>query len=100
MAPLRGDTPSGTSGEWKRVLEATREGEPRFAPAGRLQTHWTQPIDVEGVAGRVASVSFVAALDSAERERLLEQVREQARRYPAPLTLPYTAEIFCYRRVG
>jgi len=100
MAPLQGDTPSGTSGVWRRVLEDGTEGAARFEPEARFETSWRQPTDVEGVARRVASVSFVAALANAERERFLEQVRTEARRYPPPLTLPYTAEIFTYRRAG
>jgi SAM-dependent methyltransferase len=100
MAPLRSDTPSGTSGEWRRVLETPHGESPRFIPVAQLRTPWRQPIDVDGVAGRVASVSFVAAMDSAARQELLEEVRNEARRYPPPLTLPHTAEIFCYRRAG
>ncbi|HVA02324.1 MAG TPA: hypothetical protein VMU64_01140 [Acidimicrobiales bacterium] len=46
----------------------------------------------------MASVSFIAAMDSTARQGLLEQVRTEARRHPLPLELPYTAEIFCYRR--
>jgi SAM-dependent methyltransferase len=98
MAPLRSDTPSGTSGEWRRALEAPHGGSPRFIPVAQLHTPWRQPIDVDGVAGRVASVSFVAAMDSSARQELLEEVRNEARRYPPPLTLPHTAEVFCYRR--
>jgi SAM-dependent methyltransferase len=100
MAPWRGDTPSGTSGAWRRVLEETGADTPRFLPEAQFQTPWSQPTDVEGVAGRVASVSFVAALGDVEREQLLEQVRAEARRCPPPLALPYTAEIFTYRRSG
>ncbi len=107
MAPLQGDTPSGTSGEWRRVLAQSapggdREGTggaPCFEPEARFEAPWRQPTDVEGVARRVASVSFVAALANAERERFLEHVRTAARRYPPPLTLPYTTEIYIYRRV-
>ncbi len=99
MAPWQGDTPSGVSGRWRRVLEGAGEGARRFSPAAQLHAPWRQPIDVEGVAGRVASVSFVAAMDRAGRERLLEDVRREARRHPPPLALPYTTEIFCYRRV-
>jgi len=103
MAPLQGDTPSGTSGEWRRALEEGADGaggSARFSPEARFETPWRQPTDVEGVVLRVASVSFVAALAHAERERYLEQVRTEARRYPPPLTLPYTTEIFTYRRAG
>jgi len=100
MAPLRGDTPSGTSGRWRRVLEGVGGAVPHFSPHAQLHTPWRQPVDVEGVAGRVASVSFVAAMDVASREQLLEEVRSAARLYPSPLTLPYTTEIFCYRRTA
>ena len=99
MAPWRGDTPSGTSGEWRRVLEQTEPGVSLFSFESELRAPWGQAIDVEGVAGRVASVSFVAALSDAARRRLLDEVRDEARRYPEPLVLPYTAEAFCYRRV-
>ena len=100
MAPLQGDTPSGTSGEWRRVLEKGADGataSARFVAEARFETPWRQPTDVEGVARRVASVSFVAALPDAERAPFLERVRAEARRYPPPLALPYTAEIFTYR---
>ncbi|HEY5025313.1 MAG TPA: methyltransferase domain-containing protein [Acidimicrobiales bacterium] len=100
MAPLRGDTPSGATGEWRRVLHDAGRATPRFVPEAQLRAPWSHPIDVDGVAGRVASVSFVAGMDPAERERLLEEVRTEARRYPPPLSLRYTTEIFCYRRAG
>jgi SAM-dependent methyltransferase len=98
MAPLQGDAPSGVSGEWRHVLHDAGGATPRFVPVAQLRTPWRQPIDVEGVANRVASVSFVAGMDPADRERLLEEVRTEARRYPPPLSLPYVTEIFCYRR--
>ena len=98
MAPLQGDTPSGTSGAWRRVMEDGAHGAPRFISEAHFETPWSQPTDVDGVARRVASVSFVAALGSAEREQFLEQVRAEARRHRAPLALPYTTEIFTYRR--
>jgi SAM-dependent methyltransferase len=98
MAPLRGDTPANESGEWRRVLEDPTGDAARFVPEATFQSPWRQPTDVEGVAGRVASVSFVARMDSGARHRLLERVRCEARRYPPPLSLPYVTEIYCYRR--
>jgi SAM-dependent methyltransferase len=98
MAPLQGTTPSGTTGEWRDVLGAATDGGARFVADAQFRVPWRQPVDVEGVAGRVASVSFIAALGDADRRRLLEEVRTEARRYPPPLALPYSAEIFCYRR--
>jgi len=100
LAPLQGDTPSGLTGAWRHALETATDGGPRFVADAHVAVPWRQPVDVEGVAGRVASVSFVAALDDAARARLLEEVRTEARRHPAPLALPYTAEVFSYRRAG
>jgi ubiquinone/menaquinone biosynthesis C-methylase UbiE len=98
MAPLRGDVPSNESGQWRRVLESTGADAAPFVPDAQFHAPWLQPTDVDGVAGRVASVSFVAAMDGVAREQLLDEVRREARRYPAPLALPYVTEIYCYRR--
>lgn len=98
MAPLQGDTPSGGSGEWRRILHDAGGASPRFVPDAQFRASWRHALDVEGVAGRVASVSFVAGMDPTGRERLLDEVRAEARRYPSPLTLPYTTQIFSYRR--
>jgi hypothetical protein len=57
-------------------------------------------VDVEGVADRVASVSFIAALPEAERARLLDRVRAVASEMDPPLALPYVADVFAYRRIG
>jgi ubiquinone/menaquinone biosynthesis C-methylase UbiE len=100
MAPLRGDTPSNESGEWRRVLENATGDAARFVPDAQFHTPWRQSIDVDGVAGRVASVSFVAQMEGVARQRLLERVRREARRYPPPIALPYVTEIYCYRRAG
>jgi hypothetical protein len=100
MAPLQGDTPSGASGEWRHALHDTARASPRFVPDAQLRTPWRQTLDVEGVVARVASVSFVAGLDPVDRGSFLDQVRAEARRYPAPLAFPYVTEIFTYRRAG
>ncbi len=98
MEPWRGDTPSRASGAWREVLEDARHGPCRFVPEAHFQSPWSQPTDVDGVVGRVASVSFVAAMDDATRQGLLAQVRAAAEQQPAPLALPYVTDIHCYRR--
>jgi SAM-dependent methyltransferase len=100
MASMRGDVPSRESGQWRRALEGASPGAARFVPEAEFHVPWSQPTDVESVARRIASVSFVAAMDDVEREQLLEEVRVEARRYRAPLELPHVTEIYCYRRVG
>ena len=97
MAPLRGDAPSLESGLWRAALEGPGGGA-CFTPGAHFTVDWRQPIDVDGVADRVASVSFVASLAEPERAGILEQARAAARSRPAPLALPYTAEVTCYRR--
>ncbi len=95
MEPWRGDTPSYDSGQWRRALEPFD----LFEPGGELRVPWRQAVDVEGVADRVASVSFIAAMSDANRSRLLDDVRALAAEIPPPLSLAYVAEVFSYRRV-
>ncbi len=95
MEPRRGDTPSYTTGEWRHVLEP----EELFEAGPEFRLSWHQPVDVDGVADRVASVSFIAALSGADRARLLDQVRQVATGTPPPLALAYVAEVFTFTRV-
>lgn len=96
MEPVREGTPSYDTGEWRAVLE------PGELFGGREEFHvpWEQAVDVEGVAERVASVSFIAALAERDRERLLDEVRGVAAGVDGPLSLKYVADVFAYRRTG
>lgn len=97
MAPWRGPAPTHESGEWRRAVEGVAGGR-LFRPEGRFEVAWRQPLDVEGVVARVASVSFIAAMDQAARARLLGEVRDAAVATRAPISLPYLTEVFAYRR--
>jgi len=99
LAPLRHGAPAFESGLWRRALEGPA-GATRFAPDGHCSVPWRQPVDVEGVAARVASVSFVAALGASARAAVLERARAAARAIGGSLSLSYTAEASCFRRVG
>jgi hypothetical protein len=87
MAPYRGDTPEHASGAW------------RDAFAGRELTEWTfaftQELDADGLADRVGSTSFIAVLEDAERDRVLERVRVLAG--DGPVAVPYVCEIHLWR---
>ena len=96
MEPMRGDTPSHESGRWRRVFES---GD-RFMARGETHVRWRQPVDVDAVADRVASVSFIAAMAEDERTRLLERVRTAASDTPAPLALVYVTDVYCFTRMG
>ena len=94
MEPLRGDTPSYTTGEWRGVLD---DGE-LFSGGEEFHWAWRQPVDVDGVADRVASVSFIAALAPGDRSPLLDRVRAVASEMAPPLTLAYVADVFVFSR--
>jgi ubiquinone/menaquinone biosynthesis C-methylase UbiE len=94
MEPQRAGTPSYESGAWRRALEP---GE-LFDVAGEFHVAWHQPTDVEGVADRVASVSFIAAMAPTDRDRLLDRVRAEARALDQPLAFSYEADVFTFAR--
>ena len=87
MAPYRGDAPSHGSGAW------------RDAFAGRELIEWTfaftQTLDGDGLADRVGSTSFIAALEEPERRGILERVRALAG--DGPVSVPYVCEIHLWR---
>ena len=56
MAPLRGDTPSGTSGEWRRVLEETETGDARCSLPGRAVARAVGPVHRRRRRGRSGGI--------------------------------------------
>jgi SAM-dependent methyltransferase len=87
MAPYRRATPGHASGKWCEAF------------AGRDLTEWhfdfVQRLDADGLADRVASTSFIAELDEAERAPLLEQVRALAG--GGAVDVPYVCEVHVWR---
>lgn len=71
IEPYEGDAPRYDRGEWRRVFPAKGFGplHERTIP----HVHLGPPEQV--IVERVASVSFIAALDDAARDRILDQVR-------------------------
>ncbi len=96
----RGGTPKSSSGAWRVVLDDDVAHGRHFAAADHMQLAWRQPTDVEGVARRITSMSFVSAMDDEARARLLAQIRDVARAQPPPLSFAYTSEVACFRRIG
>lgn len=96
MEPWRGDTPSYDSGRWRQALVPGR----LFGAAQEFRFPWRQPVDVEGVADRVASVSFIADLPDEHRARLLGDVKAVASEIGPPLSLAYVAEVFVFSRLA
>jgi SAM-dependent methyltransferase len=87
MAPYRGATPGHASGKWREAF------------AGHELTEWqfdfVQRLDADGLADRVGSTSFIATLDDAERDPLLEQVRALAG--DGAVDVPYVCEVHVWR---
>ncbi len=82
------------AGDVEAMLATTSD----FAAPEKTSFRFWQDLDGPGLVDMVASRSYVAVLSDAERERLLNQVRELYDSYgrgPHGLRLPYTTE--CYR---
>ncbi|HJS94892.1 MAG TPA: class I SAM-dependent methyltransferase [Solirubrobacteraceae bacterium] len=92
--PYRGDSPSHYDGGWRDSIAS----DGRFAAAGETKVPFEQRFDADGLVDRVASVSFIAALDDAERERVLGRVRSLALDAGRPLRLGYSTEVYAYER--
>jgi len=95
LEPYEGLTPR----EWRRRWLKPQWAETGFTELADREFPHEQELDVEGLCGRVASISFVAALDQAERNVVLAQVRDLAAALPEPFVLPYrTAVYWCSKR--
>jgi SAM-dependent methyltransferase len=85
--PYRDDTPAHQTGRWR---DAFADGD-----LTEWIHEWAQRLDADGLADRVGSTSFVAALDDAERERVLDRVRALAA--GGSVDLPYVCEVHLWR---
>lgn len=93
VGPHRAATPSERRGDWRAAFEQT-------TLFGRLEERAfsnEQRLDADGMADRVASISFISALPAAQRERVVAAGRELAA--GGPVTIPYRTEVLiCDRR--
>jgi SAM-dependent methyltransferase len=87
IAPYRRDAPSHGSGVWREAFAGRELTERTF--------EFTQRLDADGLADRVGSTSFVAALDDERRLPLLDRVRALAAE--GPVDVPYVCEIHLWR---
>jgi SAM-dependent methyltransferase len=95
LEPYEGFTPR----EWRRRWMRPEWTETGFTELEEGEFAYDQELDGEGLCGRVASISFIAALDEAERADLLVRVRELVAGFPEPFVLPYrTAVFWCSKR--
>jgi SAM-dependent methyltransferase len=92
ISPYTGEIPRHRSGEWRKPIEASE----KFGPLEERGFPNDQSLDADVLVDRVASTSAIAALDTAEREALLERVRALAA--GGPVTLRYLCEVQLARR--
>jgi SAM-dependent methyltransferase len=92
IAPFTKEIPRHRSGDWRRPIEASE----LFGPLEERTFPNEQVLDADGLADRVGSTSAIAALDSRDRDALLERVRALAA--DGPVTLRYRCEIQLARR--
>jgi SAM-dependent methyltransferase len=87
LEPHRGDVPAHRDGRWREVLRDSA----LFGPLREQTFANEQRVDADGLADRVGSISFVAAMDDAVRERLLAEIRALAG--GGTVTLRYVVEL-------
>jgi SAM-dependent methyltransferase len=91
FAPYRQGAPEHASDAWRAVFDDRAP----FVLAGEHRIRSAQRLDADGLADRVLSVSFMAALPAAERDAVEARVRRLA---PEPVELRYVTELFVYER--
>jgi len=87
LAPYRGDTPAERSERWRAALDETA----LFGGLREERFENAQVVDADGLADRIGSISFVAALDDRARAALLDEARALAR--GGTVTLRYVVRL-------
>jgi SAM-dependent methyltransferase len=90
--PHRAEVPTHRADEWRAAFERTA----LFVPLAEHEVPNEQRLDADGMEARVGSISFIAALDEPQRERVLKQARALAGE--GTVTVPYRTEVLMWRR--
>jgi SAM-dependent methyltransferase len=90
--PYRAGVPTHRSEEWRAAFDRT----PLFVSLAEHEVPNEQRLDADGMASRVGSISFIAALDEPERKRVLERARAIVGE--GAVTVPYRTEVLMWRR--
>jgi SAM-dependent methyltransferase len=89
----RRDTPAYHRNEWATVFDDN----PWFEAADQTEVTSEQILDEDGLVDRVLSISYIAALEPDERDRVEEQLRALAAGGLEPLR--HRTQAFSYRRL-
>ena len=81
--------------DWAEVVASSQ----RFTALAEHAVPWEQPMTRDRLADRVRSISYIAVMPPAERERLAAEVSALVTRLPEPFGLPYVCRVqWCHRR--
>ena len=80
--------------DWHTVIGASG----LFGSVEHAAFAWSHWMDRAGLADRVRSVSYVAAMDEGERESLVAEVLKLAEGFDEPFALPYNTLAWCTTR--
>jgi SAM-dependent methyltransferase len=91
--PFRGEVPTHRTEAWRAAFER----QTRFGPLDERVFESSQELNADGLEARVGSISFIASLEPAERERVLERARALAGE--GTVRVPYRTEVQVCRRL-
>ncbi len=91
--PFRGEVPTHRTETWRAAFGR----QTRFGPLEEHLFENSQELDADGLEARVASISFIASLDPAERAPVLERARAIAG--TGAVKVPYRTELDVCRRL-
>ena len=89
LAPHRREFPSGED-HWRAVL----------GPLELRTWRYTQSLTLEEYVDRVASTSFVGAMEIAQRREFLREVRDALKGFGEPLDLRYLTDVYVSSNTG
>ena len=93
VEPYREGTPTHRGEAWRAAFNRTT----LFGPLEEHVFANEQVLDADGLAARIGSISFIAALPEPERAEVLARVRELAA--AGPVTIPYRTEVHICERL-
>jgi SAM-dependent methyltransferase len=101
IAPYEGDTPRYHTGAWRRALAEGPFSAPQLSVYPYVHVGNPETVIVE----RFASVSFIAAMSDADKNRLLDQLRWLVANHPllrgrSLVEFPYQTHAYCCRSVA
>ena len=94
IAPYRGHPSAFHTGAWRAAFDRTK----LFGPLEERVFPNEQPLDADGLVDRIASVSFIAALDEKELTKVLRAARALSR--GARVTIGHDTEVQVADRLG